>query len=338
MFAQRETTPEFGATAAGVVHTKGLRRCASPWSCPVCAPKIGETRADEIDQAIKAWMAAGNTVVFVTATLRHQLGDDLAGLLEMLQAAWSRTWRWSAPYYSKKTGALTNGDRVRPAWYGGQVRAVEITYGANGWHPHVHAAVFIPRGTGSAGVVKSLRFRWEESVKLLGGSTDVRSDACPGWDVRSVHSGSGLAGYLTKVEGGWSAGREIARADTKRKGITPWMLLAQAVAGDYASAVRFLIYDKATRGLRRIVASPGLLHLVEDEEAVEDHVDPDELVATAVLSPASWRKLLCRRLAASMLNDLAAIATGDLYASEWSWPAHWLRSVPMAGAPHPVAA
>ena len=251
--------PEFetvgvGATSKGAAHVEGVQRCASTWACPVCAPTIGETRAKEIDAAASAWIAAGGRIWFVTATLSHSHGDDLGSLLDMLQGAWSRVWRW--------------GGGVSPPWYAGMVRAVEVTYGANGWHPHIRAAVFIEPGWDDCAEdirreLVDARHQWGESVHLYGGTTSVTFETSPGWDVSKVNGSadvSGLASYLTKIEGGWGLGLELSRLDLKRggSGATPAVLLELAVNGDAHCAVLYALYERATNGRRRIVSSPGL--------------------------------------------------------------------------------
>lgn len=333
MFA-REAFVSIAGTASGAAHVTGVKRCASPWSCPVCAPTIAERRAQEIDGAVSRWIAGGGSVWMVTATLSHQHGDDLAALLDTLQEAWSRTWRWEAPYVSRRDGRITNRYRVRPAWYGGQIRTVEITHGFNGFHPHIHSLVFVPAGFkgNQAGWLMAQRHRWAESVAKFGGTTDVTKHSrlrSIGWQLAPVTTSGDVARYLTKVEGGWSAGKEIAKADQKRKGVTPWMLLRQAVDGDQASAATFAIYERATRGLRRIVASPGLCRMVEDEEAAEAQLDEPAVVEVHI-NRRYWRQLLVTRQAAGLLSDVTDLATGRTV--EWRWPANWLRSQPIRTA------
>lgn len=304
-------------------HVGGVGRCGSPWACPVCAPVIGERRATEIDAAVAAWTAGGGRVFFVTATLRHAWGDELGQLLEMLQGAWSRTFRWGG------------GDR--PDWYGGQVRAVEVTYGGNGWHPHVHAAIFVEAGWDDcmADIERDLwnmRHDWADSVHLFGGSTLVDHKRSPGWDVREVNvrdkwEGSSFGSYLAKVEGGWGVGLELARLDLKRGnrgGVTPVALLSAAVEGDRRAALLFRIYEAATVGRRRIVASPGLMErckveVLDDEQAAEGEVVDDLRVVVSV--PAgTWRKLLRAGFVARLLEDVAAFGRGE----GWAWDPGWI--------------
>lgn len=314
-----------GSTADGTTHVGGVSRCGSPWACSVCSPTIGERRASEIDTAIGNWHDQGGSVYFVTATLRHQYGDDAAQLLDMLQGAWSRTFRW--------------GGGIRPPWYAGMVRAVEITDGKNGFHPHVHAAIFVEPGWADclddiARELHDLRLDWQESVERYGGSTAV-SDAsgCPGWDVRPVSvDGSTLGNYLAKIEGGWGAGLELARTDLKRargrSGVTPFELLAAAVEGDTHAAIRFRIYERATAGRRRIVSSPGLMARCDVEELTDDEAaeaDLDEPMVAVVSVPGDqWRRLLRAGFAVRLLDDVAGLARGEL----WPWPPDWIVRSP----------
>lgn len=297
-----------GGTSSGNVHVSGAIHCASPWACMVCSPAIAETRAASIDARASEHLEAGGHLFFVTATLRHQHGDDLFQLLETLQESWSQTWRFFC----------------RPWWYGGQVRTVEITYGAHGWHPHVHALLFVPLGECheyALGEFESLRFEWERALAAHGASTDVRSDRSPGWDVRPVTSTGDLASYLTKVEGGWGVGLELTRHDLKKKGTTPFDLLARAAAGDSTSAKLWSVYERATSGRRRVVASPGLMHLESDDEAVVSEIEEDPNVLVYVPSKA-WHRLLHSGRAGDLFAHVARLAIGATH--EWPYPPGWL--------------
>jgi hypothetical protein len=333
---------EVGCTAAGVVHVGNVSRCGSPWACPVCEPTIAERRASEIDQAAAEWVQRGGSVWFVTATLRHELGDELGELLELVQSAWSATWRF----------------KERPWWYGGMVRAVEVTHGGNGWHPHMHAAVFVgelrpgPNPHGPAGWVAGLdpaatlrrlhrmRWAWEHEVERRGGTTSVRGGLVDeaglvrriGWDVVPCTFADGatqtIGGYLAKVHEGWGLGLEIARAGMKRgrrKGQTPAQLLAAAVEGDQAAARLFEVYERATAGRRRIVASRGLYRALAVRELSDDeaaNAAPDDAPVAELRIPSSaWFRLLRCGEAAAVLDDLAALV---VHGEAWRWPAVWL--------------
>lgn len=115
-----------------------LHRCGSPWSCPACAHQISMQRGAEVAHAVEWWRAQDDTgqadVVLLTLTVRHHEGDDLRALRRGLSSAWramqqARVWR-----------------ELRAACgISHQVRCQEVTWGDNGWHPHLHVLLFCRR-------------------------------------------------------------------------------------------------------------------------------------------------------------------------------------------------
>lgn len=366
MFA-RERVVVVSASSTGQPGIEGVKRCKSPWACECCAPAIGETRAGELDAMMAGWLKLGGSVLFVTATLRHHLGDDLDALMEQLQEAWSRVWRWEAPRFGTGAdtwGLLLNGEygprrstravtwkgkpsRVRPEWYGGQARAIEVTHGEHGWHPHVHAAVFLEPGhdvVPAMRAVRRLSLRWRESVELMGGSTIVtpvrdrksKRLTIPGWDVRPITTAGEAAKYLTKVQGGWGAGLELARIDLKQSrsgGMKPFDLLHGAMDGDTRCERLWGVYERATATKKRIVVSPGLaarcgVELLDDDddELVTGKLD-GPAVAGAVVPAKHWRAVWMRGDAAELVNVVCALGRGDPGAIDrWRWPPKWLAT------------
>jgi hypothetical protein len=312
-----------GSGEDGIAHVGGVKRCASPWACPVCAPTIGERRAREVDQMIAACIAEGGSALFVTATLQHTSEDELAELLDVVQRSWSRTWRF----------------KKRPDWYGGQSRAIEVVWGArNGWHPHVHAVVFVEAGHPLEVVeaeVQALGQEWARHAEAQGRKarvSPVRDRQTgelvrPGWHVRRVTEAGAAASYLTKVEGGWNAGLELARADLKKgKGITPLQLLDQAVLGDGRAQYLYSEYEQATFGRRRIVTSPGLakrwgVDEVSDDEAAAAAPE-QELVVRVELPAETWQRLMAAGFIGQLLDDVEDLALGN--SDGWPWPEDWL--------------
>ena len=124
----------------GQTHGKafyhGLMACGSVWTCPICAAKIAERRRVELQQALEAAKAKGWGIHFVTLTVPHGIGDDLHEILGKLSTALKKL-SGNAPF--KKAKAQT-GLQIY-----GYIRAQEVTYGVNGWHPHFHLLVS-PRG------------------------------------------------------------------------------------------------------------------------------------------------------------------------------------------------
>lgn len=251
-----------GRTADGVVHVKGVQRCASVWACPVCAPTIRERRATEVDQGVREALKRGYHVYFVTATVRHQLGDHLSDVLDLVTSSWRATFagRFAAT--------------LKAAGFVGQIRNIEVTHGANGWHPHIHAVLIFRARPGTEAVVRSIGSRFGTAVASRGGISIVPG---PGWNMSRCGRSEAVSSYLTKVDGGWGVGLEMTRGDIKLsrgKGRTAFDLLADAVGGDAHAALLFRIYEEVTSGRRFLVWSRGLKALfgvneVTDEEAAE---------------------------------------------------------------------
>lgn len=341
---------EVAASKSRVV-VRGIRRCKSSWACPACSPAIGETRAGELDAAFRYWLDSGGLLFFVTATLQHTADDDLDELLSVVQWSWSRTWRHESPRFGtgKTTaGLLMNGDRLKPAWFAGQARAIETTHtDRGGFHPHVHAAIFVEPGHDAAEVEAALKRygeRWAESVERKGRKarvTPVRDRQTgelvrPGWDVRAIYTTAETASYLTKIDGGWGAGLELARADLKRsgKGRQPFDLLALAQEDEGTEeGDRWLelwnTYEAATASRQRVVVTPGLMarckvEVVEDDEAVEGTLDGEPVEAEARIIGYMWRRLWRKGEAGEVVNAVEAIARGAPSDSVWRWPPGWL--------------
>jgi Replication protein len=298
------------AATAAAAHVGGVTRCASPWACPVCTPVIAERRAVEIDAALLEAARQGLVPVFVTATVRHRRADELQAVRSALQAAYSATFRF----------------KKRPAWYAGQIRAVEVTYGGNGWHPHVHSVVFVDPSKVNGpldppGLVEQLEGEYVRQLHRAGLS-GVHGVA---WKVEPVFDRSGLSAYLSKsvtLGDGWGVGSELSRSHRKVSrtgGITPFELLASAVAE----------YEAATKGARQLVWSPGLkarlaVEVLEDGGAAvgAPPEDPDVIVS---VPRDAWDDLVVTGAVSFLLDDVQQLAVDP--AGEWRWPPGWLRSV-----------
>jgi len=306
------------ATTSGATHVGGVSRCASVWACPVCAPTIRERRATEIDQGLAAHLQAGGVAYFVTTTVRHTAGTPLAQVLDLVTDSWSAMMRTRAV--------------CRSEVYAGQIRAVEITHGANGWHPHVHALMLFEPGTTEAQVASffgSLRQAWTHQLSKRGATCNER-----GFDARPVTSTAGAAGYLSKVQGGWGAGLDVARADLKSAksstSTTPFEFLARAAAGETFAAMMWAYYEEATLGRRAIVWSRGLkarlgVDDITDDDAAEETLDGAPVVL-AIIPSQHWRRLLRTGEAAPLLNALGMIGSGSSPGDVWRWPHSWLTN------------
>lgn len=262
-----------------ITHVSGIGRCGSPWSCPTCAPVIRERRAQEIDQALSRHLATGGGIEFVSLTVRHDRWDTFVSGLDVVSRA-LRLCLHGRPW-DKRAAALG---------YWGAIRAVDVTWGAtNGWHPHLHAVLIFERPLTDlerADLRRWLHGRWSGVCEARGlGTVSWRH----GVDVQAVRTAGALSEYLTKVDGGWSAGLELSRSDLKKSPgrFTPMQLLGEfATTGETRMRALWLEYERATRGKRAIVWSPGLRKRLL---GIEVEASDEELAASEGLGVALLR-------------------------------------------------
>jgi hypothetical protein len=266
-------------SAGRPAHWSGLERCASIWACAVCSAVIRHGRSIEVQAAADQHASSGGFCVMVTVTLRHRVGDALAVTLDQALRAWDgvvRNRRW----------------RVIREAYGvvGYIRACEVTHGGHGWHPHIHALLFVGRELTGAELDEmqlALFVAWQTEVTRQGGrglSVDH--------GVRVTRAGSAAAAYVAKVQEHdrvVNAGLEMTRFDLKagrRNSSTPFELLDHK-----DNRALWLEYVAATKGRRAITWSRGLRALLGlDQEATDAEIiaDTETSDLVGVLSAADY--------------------------------------------------
>lgn len=307
--------PEHASASYG-----GVAVCGSPWACPVCAPRIAAGRADEVKRGAAAWSARGGHLVMVTLTLRHQRLHTLKFLLEALNAA-----------YRKIRGG---GNFMRfKAKYGlkGTITSREITEGKNGWHPHLHALLFVKTYLTYEERREMRRWIYNEWVKQL---KKFGLDATyeHGVSVQDIQAEN--APYLTKVQESWSGANEFSShltKEAKRGNRTPAKLLALAAAGDQVAARRFVEYVSATKRKATIEWSNNLKkELLNEEKEKSDQDLAEETIAEAIelftLYNWQWQIILKHGLRGELLAECCA---GDI-----DTPVQFLAGWGITLAPH----
>ncbi len=289
----------------GTTHVRSVMRCGSVWSCPWCAPVVRSQKAEEITAAVESWLAKGGRVWFVTGTIPHTATDSLDVLLNRLQEMWTRAY-----------GAGSGGQGVRRRnGVVGSVRSIEVTRGDNGWHPHIHALVFVEPGVPFSVADWTARWRAQFSREgfdyVPGVSMDVRQVRTPD----TAEGATAIGQYVAAVEGGWGAGLEIARADLKgRGGLRADQILELASTGEKRWVWRWREYEQATKGRRCIVWSRGLRALcgLDEVEATDEELaagpDADEVIGLVIVPAAEWNSA---RSSGQLGELLEAVVRGD---------------------------
>ena len=288
-------SPEFGAA-----FYTGLVTCGSLWVCPVCAAKIQERRRAEVACAIDWAYANGLQPVMVTLTFPHKAWHKLGRLLDQQKVA-LQLLRAGEPWNRFK----------REVGFVGLIRALELTYGVSGWHPHTHEIWFVKASADAATMKHRIVQRWESACARAGLLPPGNLDAFRLHSV-DVKGNCSASDYLAKHDDArhWGVDREMAKASTKAgrtSGRHPFGLLAAAAEGNVRAGRLFLAYVIATKGKRQMFWSHGLKHRVSlidlsDELIATEEREPADLLG--MLNPQEWEKI-CRAHARAQILQAA---------------------------------
>lgn len=209
-----------------------LLRCGHVWTCPVCASEIRARRREQVTMAVRTGKA--ETWRMLTLTVRHHAGVPLKLLLDGLMRSWRKT---------RQQGAV---QRLWKARVLASIRAVEVTHGENGWHPHLH--ILVQSAAWTAEERATLISTWRRVVvEQLGAPFIPDADVGAKWSP-PVKSASD-AGYLSKLGLEMSWGEKRVRAGRSR---SPWTIARHGVDGDEPSQHLWREYEAATRGRRAL--------------------------------------------------------------------------------------
>ena len=275
----------------GQTHGKafyhGLMACGSVWTCPVCAAKIAERRRVELKQAVKNGMNQRLGVHFVTLTVPHGIGDDLHDTLARLSVALKSM---------SCDGTFRRRKKQCEVEIVGFIRAQEVTYGQNGWHPHYHLIVLTKETCGSSVIQYLYSGAWQRACVKAGLPEPHPEHGC------TVQDGRFAAQYVSK----WGIEDEMTKANAKRgkrHGLSPWGLLRAVLDGNApeiapeAAAALFRLYAHAFKGRHQLLWSKGLRAKLLPEQVelsdqqIVERPDDERAVLLAELSSDDWKAI-----------------------------------------------
>ena len=235
-------------------HYSNLQRCGSVWHCPVCASIITEKRRAEIKKAIDVHTGG---LYMLTLTFPHYRGDNLKALLSGLELALSRF------FGGRKAKAIF--DQMGKI---GHIRALEVTHGRNGWHPHFHLLVFTEQELPSDYDTSPLLELWQNACRLA--KLPIPNDKYGlNWKKGDY------SGYVSK----WGIDNEIAKGHVKtgkNGNATAWDLLKMSMLeGGEQFGKLFQEFAISFKGRRQLSWSRGLKAMFgidnkTDEELAEE--------------------------------------------------------------------
>jgi hypothetical protein len=258
----------------------------------------------EIGAAVEVWLQMGGRVAFGTQTLRHWQGHRLEDLWAALSKAWSRVTTGKSWLRDKKQHGIV-----------GWLRVVEVTFGENGWHVHIHSLLFLEGATVATdldALKRSIFGRWSSALKALG----LPSPLIGSQDLRLLDGAADeqLAAYFTKaVHSAKRIGLELTASQNKRaRGVhqthSVWKFLDDVIdLGDADALDRWHEFQRASKGRRQLTWSRGLREMLglrveksdEDVAAEELGTQADDLV---LITAAGWRTVIACMLMVPILE------------------------------------
>lgn len=330
------------AAAAGVVT------CGRIWLCPVCNSKVMASRALDVGMVLAYAESNGLLVGWGSLTVRHNIHDLLDRLIKLQSLAWwevtnSVAWRAADALRAFDYLPHVHGDEDDPCDEGdctrararhnhvkgycpkgcrkrfekvlgpfpgriGYVRASEINYGDNGWHPHFHPIIlWVGSRESFQRWLDDVVTEWIVGVEKFGGEA-LRNG---GQQLRALEPGESfkrLDKYVTKgtyalaLEAVWSqskTGRKSAGTKSRDWSTQPhWTLLARIAVGkgDAADIEKWWHLEESVHGHRMIAWSRTLRRLAglgaertEEEIAAEEHGSAEDTVC--FISAQGWADL-----------------------------------------------
>ena len=257
--------------------------------------------------------AAGGGAVLVTLTLRHHAGQSLRASWDALRYAWSRVTSGKKYMWETDKFGITG-------WAG----VVEVTFGDQGFHPHLHVLVFTDVPI-SFEMAEQLGMRWWlRWERALGRSGFTGSMDRGGLDARvvSANEPGALGTYLSKIAHEVTGGHSKGGRGGNR---TMFEVLADGLATGLAADLEaWWEYEQSSLGRRQLTWSKGTREryglgreATDEEIAAEDLGEPD-LIGLPSPTWAVVRLVAEELLAAAESGGLAA-ATAWLDARELRW-------------------
>lgn len=270
----------------------GLMVCGSVWTCPVCAAKVSEKRKNELVKATTLHKANGGYLAMLTLTVRHKRQDNLGKLLEAFNAATLFMMSGKAYHQIRQDMSIV-----------GRVKALEVTHGANGWHPHAHIVVFYENMIDLKAIEARMYKLWDAACKKFGLSTTRQY----GIDLQGADY---VQAYLTK-HGSWSIEQEMTKSHIKKgrgESLTPFDLLRDVLYDDdeYSKAL-FVDYAKYFKGKRQLHWSRGLKDMFDinektDEQLAKEKIEQADLFG--LLTFQQWKEIIRKDLRAQILTNV----------------------------------
>lgn len=242
-------------------HWSNVQRCGAVWICPVCAKQITEKRRNELQLGLKKWRTFGNFVYLLTLTFSHSVDHPLKFLLAGQRKALKKF------YETTKVQAIFK--RIGVEF---KVKALEVTYGQNGWHPHNHILLLSKKDLGI-----SLFCDVEQELSQLW----IKACVSSGLNAPSMKYGLDLrdGSYAEKYVSKWGLEQEMTKGHLKkgRNGsFTPFDLLQLSIddqiISNRKSSKLWQEFGISIKGARQLEWGRGLKKFLDIEDKTDEEL------------------------------------------------------------------
>lgn len=261
----------------------GIISCDSVWLCPVCNLKKSAQRGNLIRQTDNN----GFYQVMLTLTLQHDISDSLGDLLSALKDASSELKQGGFWQRIKKEFKIK-----------AYITSTEITFGLNGWHPHIHMILYFDG-------IPDIDILWEKLVQRwihVCGKVGRYASRFHSLNL-TRSSGDRSADYMTKFRGGLSYEMTGQFNKSSGKGLTFWDLVRRR------DRKKVIEYAESTFGLKSMTWSHNAKSILGIEE--ENLNDDDEIEVLADIPDKVWNLIRSKALQGVVL-ELAELDQGKL--------------------------
>jgi hypothetical protein len=240
-----------------------------------------------MDRGLLRASELGYGAAMLTLTVRHHKGQSLSELLAEVSACRAAIGR---------SGSFKRA--VKAAGYVGRIIVLEVTYGSNGWHPHVHMLFLFNRRLSESEqqVIADAAFGAWQAQAVADGFSAPLSQAQEWPEVELAGqldtATAGLSEYWTKAV--YELGSAQTKSARSKEGATFWQLLDRWITDRDDATLRLLHeYETSIAGQKAIYWTKGLkrrlgVAQVTDEELAEEEVGTDEDTILGLPAESWW--------------------------------------------------
>ena len=279
------------------VHFSGLVTCGNVWTCPVCQYKIMARKRAQLGRILTNSIGDGCKLGYITLTVPHHAFQSAKELQSVVVESY-RKIRQSRRYRRiigkikdesfgedvqlrldvvGRTGRKKQLPKVLLPEFVGDIRTLEVTHGANGWHPHLHVLLVAKCSEEQMEIFASEIFdMWSKQVE----KQKLGKCSPQAFKYKLIEDDEGIGDYVGKSDIVWEMADSHGKS-AKGSGRNPSQILFDIWAGNgdpERDKKLYKEYAEAFRGRAKLTINGELKdrYLVIDQDLVDASEDYQE--------------------------------------------------------------